>query len=269
MYTTLTLPAVIKTTRQFKSVYLKREVELEIFSPENLFGNERVNLLLLNDGQDLAQMDMENMLNSLYEKWKIEPTVVIGIKAGNDRVMEYGVAGKPDFKKRGSKAQAYTDFVIKELLPYVQSEVDVTINGRRAFAGFSLGGLTAFDIAWNNDNYFDAVGVFSGSFWWRKKDLSAGYTDDDRILHQMIRDTKTNPAVKFWLMTGTNDELADRNHNFIIDSIDDTIDVVKELMKKGYKRPHDIFYYEMVGGKHDVATWAKAMPAFLTWAFAK
>lgn len=267
MYTTLTLPTVIKTTRQLKSVYLKREVELEIYSPANLLGNERVNLLLLNDGQDLAQMDLEDVLNTLYDKWKIEPTVVIGIKAGNERVLEYGVAGRPDFKKRGAKAQAYTDFVIKELLPFVQTEVEVTINGKRAFAGFSLGGLTAFDIAWNNDNYFDAVGVFSGSFWWRKKDLSAGYTDDDRILHQLIRDTKTNPALKFWLMTGTNDELADRNHNFIIDSIDDTIDVVKELMKKGYKRPHDIFYYEMVGGKHDVATWAKAMPAFLSWAF--
>lgn len=269
MYTTLLLPTVIKTLRQFQSAYLKRAVEIEIFSPDHLMGNERVNLLLLNDGQDLDQMQMEPMLNGLYEKWRIEPTVVVGVKAGTERVQEYGVAGRPDFKKRGSKAQAYTDFVIKELLPYVQSEVKATINGKRAIAGFSLGGLTAFDIAWNNDNYFDAVGVFSGSFWWRKKDLSAGYTDNDRILHQMIRESKTNPALKFWLMTGTDDELADRNHNFIIDSIDDTIDVVKELLQKGYKRPHDIFYYEMVGGKHDVPTWAKAMPAFLEWAFGK
>lgn len=269
MYNTLTFPSIIKTAHHIKSFYLKRTVELEVFSPENLLGNERVNLLLLNDGQDLAEMEMEEMLGSLYEKWKIEPTVVVAIKASDERILEYGIAGKPDFKKRGSKAQSYTDFVIKELIPFVQSEVKVTINGKRAFAGFSLGGITAFDIAWNNDNYFDAVGVFSGSFWWRKKDLSAGYTDDDRIVHEMIRDTKTKPDVAFWLMTGTNDETADRNHNFIIDSIDDTIDVVKELMKKGYQRPKDIFYYEMVGGKHDVPTWAKAMPKFLEWAFPK
>jgi len=266
MYTTL-LPTVIKTTHQLKSVYLKRTVELEIYSPAHLNGNERVNLLLLNDGQDVALMDMDNLLTSLYERWKIEPTVVIGIKAGTDRLQEYGVANHPDFKKRGAKAQAYSDFIIKELMPFVQREVEVTINGKRAIAGFSLGGLTAFDLAWQNDNYFDAVGVFSGSFWWRRKDLNAGYTDDDRILHQVIRDTKANPALKFWLMTGTNDEAADRNRNFIIDSIDDTIDVIKELMKKGYKRPHDVFYYEMVGGKHDVPTWTKAMPAFLIWAF--
>jgi len=269
MYTTLTTPKVIKTSQQIKSAYLKRTVELEIFSPEQLLGNERVNLLLVNDGQDLAQMDMEQTLNHLYETWKIEPTVVVGIKAGAERILEYGVAGKPDFKKRGAKAQAYTNFVIKELIPYLQAEVPVTINGKRAFAGFSLGGLTAFDIAWHHDAYFDAVGVFSGSFWWRKKDLSADYTDDDRILHQLIKDTDSKPALKFWLMTGTNDETADRNRNFIIDSIDDTIDVIKELLKKGYHRPDDIFYYEMVGGKHDVPTWGKVMPKFLEWAFCK
>lgn len=268
MYTTL-LPAIIKTTQQLSSNFLKRTVELDIYCPEHLLGNECVNLLLVNDGQDLAQMEMEEMLSNLYGKWKIEPVIVVGIKAGDDRLLEYGVAGKPDFKKRGSKAAAYTNFVIKELLPFVQTEVPVTINGRRAFAGFSLGGLTAFDITWNNANLFDAVGVFSGSFWWRKKDLSDGYTDDDRILHETIRETSQKPELKFWLMTGTADETADRNQNFIIDSIDDTIDVVKELLKKGYNRKEDIAYFEMVGGKHDVPTWGKAMPKFLEWAFGK
>ena len=269
MYTSITFPDIIKANYILKSVYLKREVELEVFIPDHLLGNEIINLLLINDGQDLAQMDMEHTLSSLYQKWIIEPTIVIGIKASAERVLEYGISGKPDFKKRGSKAKAYSEFITKELMEFVKNEINVHINGKRAFVGFSLGGISAFDIAWNHDNYFDVAGVFSGSFWWRKKDLSEGYTDEDRIVHEMIRETETKPNVKFWLMTGTADETADRNHNFIIDSIDDTIDVVKELLKKGYQRPNDIFYYEMVGGKHNVQTWAKAMPKFLEWAFAK
>ncbi|MDQ7948080.1 MAG: alpha/beta hydrolase-fold protein [Pedobacter sp.] len=268
MFTTI-LPSVIKTTHELTSTFLKRTVELDVYHPEGLIGHETVNLLLVNDGQDLAQMDFEHLLATLYEKWKIGPTVVVGIKAGADRLLEYGVAGRPDFKKRGNRAQAYSDFVVKELLSFIQREIPIHINGERAFAGFSLGGLTAFDIAWKNGQYFDRVGVFSGSFWWRKKDLSAGYTDNDRILHEVIRNTPEKPDLKFWLMTGTADELADRNENFIIDSIDDTIDVIKELMKKGYQRPQDICYYEMVGGKHEVPTWAMAMPKFLQWAFAK
>lgn len=268
MFTNL-LPSVVRTAFKIPSVYLKRTVELDVYLPDHLLGNEKVNLLLVNDGQDLEQMGISQMLNSLYAKWSIEPTVIVGIKASNERVLEYGVAGKPDFKSRGSKAAAYSSFVVNELMPFLASALKVPISGKRAIAGFSLGGLTAFDIAWNHDDWFDLVGVFSGSFWWRKKDLNDGYTDDDRILHELIRETASKPKLKFWLMTGTNDELADRNKNFIIDSIDDTIDVIKELMLKGYERPEEVSYFEMVGGKHDVATWAKAMPKFLEWAFAK
>lgn len=268
MYTT-TLPTVIKTPREFKSNYLQRTVDLDVYYPEGLIGNETINLLLVNDGQDLAQMDFENMLSSLYAKWTIEPVIVVGIRAGEDRLMEYGIAGKPDFKKRGNKAGAYTNFIVKELFSYLENELPYQINGKRAFAGFSLGGLTAFDVAWNNGQYFDLVGVFSGSFWWRKKDLTNSYTDADRIMHEAIRNTVKSPDLKFWLMTGTADETADRNQNFIIDSIDDTIDIIKELMKKGYSRPGQITYYEMVGGKHEVSTWALAMPKFLKWAFGK
>jgi len=269
MYTAMLLPEVLKTENSLKSVYLKREVELEIYVPEDLLGNETLNLLLINDGQDAAALGLQETLNQLYRNYKIEPLVVVAIKTSSDRLQEYGVAGHPDFLGRGGKAADYNNFIIKELLPFVQGEVDLPINGKRAFMGCSLGGLTAFDIAWNNDNYFDAVGVCSGSFWWRKKDLKDGYTDDDRILHTCIAETKKRPELKFWLMTGTEDETADRNRNFIIDSIDDTIDVIKELLKKGYKRPEDITYYEMVGGKHDVVTWGKAMLPFLIWAFGR
>ncbi len=269
MYSVLLLPGVVKTECVLKSINLKRDVELEFFIPEGLLGNETLNLLLINDGQDTDGLGLQDTLNRLYQNFQIEPLVVVAIKASSDRIDEYGVAGHPDFLGRGNKASAYTDFIIKELLPFIQAEVDFPINGTRAFAGFSLGGLTAFDIAWNNDNYFDTVGVFSGSFWWRKKDLRDGYTDDDRILHECIRNTKSKPDLKFWLMTGTDDEKADRNKNFIIDSIDDSIDVIKELLIKGYKRPEDIAYYEMVGGTHDVQTWAKAMYPFLIWAFGR
>lgn len=237
--------------------------------PANLLGNETVNLLLVNDGQDLLQMGLEENLLELQNKWKINPVIAVGIYAGEERLLEYGVANRPDFKGRGGKADVYTAFVMGELLPFIKKQFGNTINGKKAFAGFSLGGLTAFDIAWHHSDVFDLVGVFSGSFWWRKKDLDKDYTDDDRILHEMIRETSSKPDLRFWLMTGTEDETADRNQNFIIDSIDDTVDVVKELVKKGYRRQTDIFYYEMVGGKHNVPTWGEVLPKFLEWAFVK
>jgi hypothetical protein len=65
------------------------------------------------------------------------------------------------------------------------------------------------------------------------------------------------------------DEAVDRNNNGIIDSIDDTLDVIKELEKKGYERPADMYYLEIAEGKHDIATWAIAMPSFLRWGWGK
>jgi len=267
MYTTILSVKVNTNSFKIPSAYLKHEVEIDIYTPEGILGNEKIELLLLNDGQDVAKMNFTEILEEAHHNKRNHRLIVVAIKASADRLMEYGVAGIPDFKGRGAKANQYADFIIKELLPFVKKKIALPVMGKVAFAGFSLGGLSAFDIAWNNPNVFDAVGVFSGAFWWRKKDLTDGYTDADRILHEMLDQSTGKPQMKFWLMTGTEDEQADRNKNLIIDSIDDTIDVVKCLMKKGYKRPNELFYYEKVGGKHDVPTWESVMPAFLNWAF--
>ncbi|MBL4678678.1 MAG: esterase family protein [Mucilaginibacter sp.] len=250
------------------STILNREVTCTLLKPQADAITEPLNLLLLNDGQDLEAIDLVNTLEQLYERNSLKPLLVVAIHANEDRVQEYGVANKPDFKKRGSKAALYTQFIIKELVPFIKEQTGVEEFETTAFAGFSLGGLSALDIAWNNPQMFDKVGAFSGSFWWRSKDLSKGYTNDDRIMHSVIKNAASKPDIKFWLQTGTKDETADRNNNGIIDSIDDTIDIIKELLAKGYQRS-DIQYLEMLNGTHDTTTWAKAMPKFLCWAFGK
>ena len=227
------------------------------------------NLLLLNDGQEAANVKLKETLEELQGANRIQPLIVAAIHAGEERLQEYGTAGKPDFKKRGSKAGLYTEFVTSELLPEILKVTGIEKFSSTVFAGFSLGGLSAFDIAWNNPSLFDKAGVFSGSFWWRSKDLAKGYTDSDRIMHSIVRNTANKPNLKIWLQTGTKDETSDRNKNGIIDSIDDTIDLIKELEQRDFHRPEDIRYIEMVGGSHNTETWAKAMPKFLCWAFGR
>ena len=88
-------------------------------------------------------------------------------------------------------------------------------------------------------------------------------------MHLQVRRGKFRPGLRFWFETGTADETSDRNKNGIIDSIDDTVDLIKELEDKGFTRPADVQYVEMVGGSHNTETWAKAMPKFLVWAFGR
>ena len=45
--------------------------------------------------------------------------------------------------------------------------------------------------------------------------------------------------------------------------------IIAELEKKGYQQGKDICYINYEDGKHDIATWSRAMPEFLNWAFAR
>lgn len=262
--------SILVEQKTLYSQYLKRDVVVDFYLPTHVKHPEQMNLLLINDGQDLPQMPFDELLRDLYYYRDIEPLFCVGIHCGADRKNEYGVAHQADYLGRGAKAGAYTHFVLQELLPFIRKEYHLPFFKEKAFAGFSLGGLMALDLVWNHPEEFSKAGVFSGSLWWRQKAYDAGYTDEaDRIMHNQIKASKTAPfGLRFFFQTGTMDEKSDRNHNGVIDSIDDTLDLIRELKQKGFS-DWAIQYYEMEGGRHDVATWAEAFPHFLKWGWGK
>ena len=223
----------------------------------------------MNDGQDAEALQLKFTLEKLWQRGETEPVITVAMHAG-DRMQEYGVAVEADYHGRGSRAPQYTDFIMKEVLPYLIDRFPIK-RENISIAGFSLGALSAMDIAWNHPDVFKKVGAFSGSFWWRKIDSNDKNFDEKvhRIMHNQVRESKLMPDLKFWFQTGTKDEPFDRNGNGVIDSIDDTLDLIAELTKKGYRPFHDIVYYEMKGGEHNQHTWAQAIPNFLKWAFPK
>lgn len=257
---------LVLDTINVKSKYLEREVELRLYVPQKISDPAATSLLLINDGQDMPVMQLEHILSSLYAQNAIGSVLCVAITAGAERKQEYGVAGKKDYLGRGAKAGEYTKFIVKELLPFIKKTYNVPLFKETAFAGFSLGGLSALDIVWSHPGIFSKVGVFSGSLWWRSIDQCDDQYDDNkhRIMQQQIRKGKYAPGLKFFFECGRMDESGDRNNNGIIDSIDDTLDHIKELCDKGYSF-EDIFYLELEDGKHDVPTWGEAMPVFLKW----
>lgn len=262
------LSDIIVEQKALASKHLKRYVIVDFYLPKNIEVPSSMSLLLINDGQDLAQMKFSNILNSLIESVQIQPLFCVGIYAV-DRKNEYGTARVLDYEGRGTKSEAYQQFILEELLPFIHTQYAVERFQQKAFCGFSLGGLSAIDTVWNHPAIFTSVGVFSGSFWWRSKSLEDEYNEDtDRIMHQKIRDGKYHPGLQFYFTTGSLDETADRNNNGIIDSIDDTLALIEELKSQGYSG-HDIHYHNYEEGRHDVATWGKAMPGFLLWGWGK
>ncbi len=255
--------------RVIPSLKLSRDVVVDLYLPSSL-PQRPIGLLLINDGQDLAVMNFKRILDRLYVKELIRPLICVGIHCGPDRRMEYGTAGEPDHMGRGAKADAYVHFVFRELIPFLRERYGQPDFSDKSFAGFSLGGLSALDIAWSHPGEFVHAAVFSGSLWWRSKALDDGYDEQmDRIMHKRVRNGPYSPGLRFFFQAGMLDETMDRNGNGIIDSIDDTMGLIDELSNKGYNRFKDIRYLEFPDGRHDVETWGRAIPEFLTWAFGK
>ncbi len=254
----------------YPSKHLNRNVKFRWVAPGNYKNsNKPFKVLLMNDGQDFISLNLEQSLTSAFRRKDIQPFIYVGLECDKNRMFEYGIASSADYKGRGNKAEVYSKFVIEEFIPFLKEEYNVSNKGLDwIFCGLSLGGLSALDIVVNHPDHFGKAGVFSGSFWWRnkpykKEDLS----DRSRIILEVINNAPYAPHLDFWFQCGTEDEKADRNHNGIIDAIDDTLDVIRELKAKGYTYPGDISYVEVIGGKHNLPTWANVIPQFLQWAF--
>lgn len=252
------------------SKYLERGVTVDVFLPPQYQQEKKQSfpVVFFNDGQDFPRLNMRQTLFDLFSQKKVRPFVTIGIHCNENRINEYGVAREADYKNRGNKAQAYREFVLHELIPTMREEFRLkTEPAANAFAGFSLGGLSAMDIAWGNPSVFGKVGVFSGSFWWRSREWTAEDPDGGRIMLDILDNSAHQPGMRFWLQVGTRDEECDRNNNGVIDAIDDTLDVINALVRLGYRPHEDVKYVEVDGGEHNPDTWGKVMPDFLTWIY--
>lgn len=225
-------------------------------------------LLLALDGQTMPQWRLAESLDELVVAGTIEPVVVAAVPASAERMDEYGMAGQLDFAGRGRHAKALQDLLAGEVLPWLRERHHVAPDtARTGIFGASLGGLCAFDTAWRRPQVFGLAGIFSGSLWWRADDSSVAAQQASRLAHRTVREAATRPALRLWFQAGTRDEAADRDGNGVIDAIQDTTELVEELVAKGFRRGTEVAYHEIEGGEHHESTWARALPEFLRWAW--
>jgi enterochelin esterase-like enzyme len=271
-----TAPAALPVHRQtvlLDSEPLAREVVVDIYVAAPYTAGLYVpktaqppHLFIFNDGQDVRQMHIPDVLRQCQAQGLHQGILLVGVHANHDRMREYGTSHQTDYAGRGDKAPAHSQFITQELLPYLQRQYSLTLAPEHTtIAGFSLGGLSAFDIAWHHPHLFGRGGIFSGSLWWRAQAFHPDAPDAHRIVHTLVESAPTLPALRYWLQTGTLDETDDRNNNGVIDSIDDTLDLIQALKNRG-TADQAIHYEEVEGGQHDPDTWARVMPAFLMWA---
>ena len=255
----VTLPAVTATQ-------LENQRDIRVYLPPGYRERERerFEVLYINDGQECDALELRGTLARLSAAGRIRPIIAVAIPTNENRLHEYGTAVAANDLGLGTLAQDYAHFLVNELMPRID-EAFRTRPGA-GLLGVSLGGLSAFDIAWNHPELFSVVGVLSGSFWWRAGNEEEKIDAGQRIAHSMARRTAHPPPVRFFFQAGTRDEVSDRDGNGVIDAIQDTQELIAELQATGCSR-EQILYVEILGGRHDFETWARVLPIFLEWAF--
>jgi len=230
------MSVIVETLDGFASAHLENRRSLSVVLPPGYRSaghHATCKTLYLNDGQDLDALRLVGTLTRLYAQDEIAPLIVVAVPTNADRLQEYGIAHTPDYRHRGSRAGAFTRFILHEVMPAVQAQYRVSTRPEdTAYLGASLGGLSAFDIVWNHPDRFGRAGVFSGSFWWRSRSASVEEMQTSRIAHAMVRSTPMTPerrALKFWFQAGTEDEKDDRDKNGVIDAIQDTTELMDAL----------------------------------------
>ncbi len=253
----------------------------EVFTISEFNINSNYKILYANDGQDFPSLGFKNTLATLYANNSIEKIIVVGIDNSSNRLYEYGTIDSlgnsvncfTSGTQLGTKAKEYTKFVTDEVLPYFNQNYRIKTGAENtAFMGSSLGGLSAFSISWLKPNLFGKVGAFSGSFWWRGNsgpNPTGEQINQSQIMHKLVRTSTKRTGMKFWFEAGTNDETDDRDNDGLIDAIDDTKDLMKELTTLGYTENQDFVYVQVQGGQHNQQTWASVLDDFLIWGFEK
>jgi len=255
---------------QLYSRHLQQQETLTIINTPIPSDKSTLNLLFLNDGQIVEQLRVKEIVDSLYELGRIKPLVVVGIHT-NNREQEFGVSDQRDYMNRGTKAKFYEGFIADELYPFVKKKAGVRKFNSVAIAGFSLGGLSAMDMAWDHADKIDKVGVFSGSFWWRDKSADdSSYSDDkNRIMYAKLKSSRKRPKIQYWFYVGGAEENGDRDKDGVIDAVDDTQDIVNLLIEKKDVQKSDLVFTIDPNGHHDWPWWSAKLPDFLIWAFGK
>ena len=222
---------------------------------------------LLQDGQNIfdastavfgVEWGVDETAERLIVEQTMAPVVLVAINNSPQRVAEY--TPFPDPEEGGGLAEVYREFLIMELIPFLESMYPLSRKAQdRAVIGSSLGGLVSLFLGWTAPDIFGLVAALSPSLWWGRRGFITSMGGDPA--------PKNRP--KIWLDAGTHESSHDINDNGVSDLIDDLRTMRAVLLSHGYKEGIDLIYQEVEGATHDEASWSQRVGDVLSHFFPK
>ncbi len=259
-----TLTGNIKVHRAFPSKFLGNRRDILVYLPPGYrrFSWRRHSVLYLHDGQNVfdaatsfggVEWSVDETAERLIRTKVIDPLIIVAVaNMGEDRVHEYtptpGVIEAKGRRKKRSRglARLYGRFLMDELKPFI----DRNYRTRRGptftgLGGSSLGGLVTLAIGILYPEKFRRLMVMSPSVWW-----------DNFAIYRLVDSIEQKPPVRIWLDTGTAEP-----------GWEQTRELCKRLVEKGWTPGKDIQYMEADHGDHSEADWAARVEPALRFLF--
>lgn len=151
-------PTILKET--LYSTFLKEDRSIRISLPPGF--NEIISypIIYAQDGQDIFMFGrITTITNNLILDRGMEPSIIVGVDvAKKNRTSEYSTIG--------GKNGAYKNFIVEELIPYIEEKFLLRKSGlKRLLIGDSLGATVSLDLALDYPGLFANVLSLSGAFF--------------------------------------------------------------------------------------------------------
>lgn len=222
-------------------------------------------VLYLNDGQNLfdpatafggVEWQVDESAERLIHERRIEPLIIVGIdNAQENRIREYVPYRSPDLPVRTVKGKKYPEFLVNEVMPFIQKRYRVAASSENTgLGGSSLGGLIALYTAMVRPHQFGRLLVESPSL----------FVGERRILRDSLR-VKTWPE-RVFLGVGTR-ELGDdvAKNQKVVEDVRTLAEILRKAGLSGDRLEVDIDE----GATHSEWAWARRFPEALAFLFGK
>lgn len=209
---------------------LKDDINISIYIPDGYNKWEAYDIVYFNDGENLLDAFLSDKLDNIIREGTIPPIIAVAIShpfKRTDRYLpyndtwvtkSYGTYNKNNIYK-------YTNDIVQKVIPFIKSNYKVK---KQALIGFSFGGLHAVWVGIHYPELFDFVGGMSPSLW---------------VGNNAIFEEKLPPNLPaFWIDIGTIE------WNYYVP-------MYEKLRNNGLREGKEVFYYEVLGGKHSIQDW--------------
>jgi len=216
----------------------------------------RYPVLYMQDGQNLfdaatsfaGEWGIDETLDSLHALGAPE-AIVVGIDNGQrQRMDEY--SPWPNARYGGGKGDAYVDFLVSTLKPYIDSHYR-TLPDRlhTGVAGSSMGGLISLYAALKHPDVFGRVGAFSPSLWFSPS------------IYAAARRAHPEPGTRIAIVMGAQE--GDTPERYVRD----VHHMVDTLTAAGFTNGGEVQATIRSEGTHSERFWRREFPMVYRWLF--